>query len=53
VAEEAPCREAMGKVARTWWLGISLPGICGGPGLPLSCLGLVFEEVGGGRIAPA
>lgn len=39
------------KVAELGWLGISLPEAYGGQELPLSYLGLVFEEVGR-RIAP-
>ena len=39
------------KVAALGWLGISLPEACGGQALPLSYLGLVFEELGR-RIAP-
>ena len=44
-------RELWGKVAELGWLGISLPESCGGQELPLSCLGLLFEEMGR-RIAP-
>jgi len=35
-----------GKVAVLGWLGISLPEECGGQALPLSYLGLLFEELG-------
>ena len=34
------------KVAELGWLGISLPEACGGQELPLSYLGLLFEELG-------
>ncbi len=53
-AERAPHRmspELWAKVAALGWLGISLPEQCGGQDLPLSYLGLVFEELGR-RIAP-
>lgn len=39
------------KIAELGWLGISLPEACGGQALPLSCLELLFEELGR-RIAP-
>ena len=39
------------KVAELGWLGISLPEACGGQELPLSYLGLLFEELGR-QIAP-
>jgi alkylation response protein AidB-like acyl-CoA dehydrogenase len=39
------------KFAGLGWLGISLPEDCGGQGLPLSYMGLVFEELGR-HIAP-
>ena len=44
-------RPLWAKVAELGWLGISLPESCGGQELPLSYLGLVFEELGR-RIAP-
>ena len=44
-------RDLWAKVAELGWLGISLPESCGGQDLPLSYLGLVFEELGR-RIAP-
>ena len=53
-AERTPDRmshELWGKVAELGWLGISLPEQYGGQDLPLSYLGLVFEEIGR-RIAP-
>lgn len=40
-----------GRIAELGWLGISLPEACGGQDLPLSYLGLLFEELGR-RIAP-
>jgi alkylation response protein AidB-like acyl-CoA dehydrogenase len=49
--EEHMSRELWAKVAELGWLGISLPESCGGQGLPLSYLGLVFEEAGR-RLAP-
>jgi len=49
--EERMSRELWAKVAELGWLGISLPESCGGQGLPLSCLGFVFEEAGR-RLAP-
>ena len=39
-------RELWAKVAELGWLGIGLPEENGGQGLPLSSLGLVFEEAG-------
>lgn len=39
------------KVVELGWLGISLPEECGGQDLPLSYLGLLFEELGR-QIAP-
>lgn len=45
-------RELWAKIAALGWLGISLPASCGGQELPLSYLGLMFEELGR-RIAPA
>ena len=39
------------KVAELGWIGISLPEEVGGQGLPLSYLGLMFEEAGR-RLAP-
>ncbi len=53
-AERTPDRmshELWAKVAELGWLGISLPEQCGGQDLPLSYLGLVFEELGR-HIAP-
>jgi alkylation response protein AidB-like acyl-CoA dehydrogenase len=53
-AERSPERLSRGlwaKVAELGWLGISLPEDCDGQDLPLSCLGLVFEEMGR-QIAP-
>nr|WP_256366954.1 acyl-CoA dehydrogenase family protein [Acidisphaera sp. L21] len=53
-AERAPDRmshELWAKVAELGWLGISLPEQYGGQNLPLSYLGLVFEELGR-RTAP-
>ena len=44
-------RALWARVAELGWLGISLPEASDGQGLPLSCLGLVFEELGR-RIAP-
>lgn len=54
MAERSPERvsqELWDKVAGLGWLGISLPEACGGQDLPLSYLGLLFEEVGR-HIAP-
>lgn len=48
---ERVSRELWAKVAELGWLGISLPEACGGQDLPLSYLGLLFEEVGR-HIAP-
>ena len=48
-AEDDPermSRELWAKVAELGWLGISLPEDCGGQGLTLSYLGLLFEEAG-------
>lgn len=39
-------RELWAKVAELGWLGIGLPEDCDGQDLPLSYLGLVFEEMG-------
>ncbi len=39
-------RELWAKVVELGWLGISLPEECGGQELPLSYLGLLFEELG-------
>ena len=39
-------RDLWAKVVELGWLGISLPEECGGQGLPLSYLGLLFEELG-------
>lgn len=39
-------RALWAKVAELGWLGISLPEACGGQELPLSYLGLLFEELG-------
>ena len=44
-------RPLWAKVAELGWLGISLPEECGGQELPLSYLGLLFEELGR-QIAP-
>ncbi len=44
-------RALWGKIAEFGWLGTSLPEDCGGQDLPLSYLGLLFEELGR-RIAP-
>ena len=44
-------RALWAKVAELGWLGISLPEACGGQELPLSYLGLLFEELGR-RITP-
>ena len=44
-------RPLWAKIAELGWLGISLPEECGGQDLPLSYLGLLFEELGR-RIAP-
>jgi alkylation response protein AidB-like acyl-CoA dehydrogenase len=38
--------ELWAKMAELGWLGISLPEDCGGQGLSLPYLGLVFEEIG-------
>ena len=54
MAERGPervSRELWAKVAGLGWLGISLPEAHGGQGLPLSYLGLLFEEAGR-HIAP-
>ncbi|MGI4946879.1 MAG: acyl-CoA dehydrogenase family protein, partial [Janthinobacterium lividum] len=57
LVREAECdpqrisRALWARVAELGWLGISLPEASDGQGLPLSCLGLVFEELGR-RIAP-
>ena len=54
MAERGPergSRELWAKVAGLGWLGISLPEVYGGQDLPLSYLGLLFEEVGR-HIAP-
>ncbi|MDT7950039.1 MAG: acyl-CoA dehydrogenase family protein [Acetobacteraceae bacterium] len=48
-AERSPeriSRDLWAKVVELGWLGISLPEECGGQGLPLSYLGLLFEELG-------
>lgn len=48
-AERDPERISRGlwaKVAELGWLGISLPESCGGQDLPLTYLGLLFEEMG-------
>ena len=48
-AERDPARvsqELWAKMAELGWLGISLPEACGGQDLPLSSLGLLFEEAG-------
>ena len=48
-AEKDPSRmsdELWAQVAALGWLGVSLPEACGGQGLHLSTLGLVFEELG-------
>ncbi|MDP9096416.1 MAG: acyl-CoA/acyl-ACP dehydrogenase [Pseudomonadota bacterium] len=39
-------RDLWAKVVELGWLGISLPEECGGQALPLSYLGLLFEELG-------
>ena len=39
-------RDLWAKVVELGWLGISLPEECGGQELPLSYLGLLFEELG-------
>lgn len=39
-------RELWAKIAEQGWLGIGLPEACGGQALPLSYLGLLFEELG-------
>lgn len=39
-------RELWAKVVELGWVGISLPEECGGQELPLSYLGLLFEELG-------
>ena len=44
-------RALWGRMAELGWIGISLPEEFGGQGLPLSCLGLLFEEAGR-RLAP-
>jgi alkylation response protein AidB-like acyl-CoA dehydrogenase len=53
-AEKDPLRHAQAlwdKFAELGWLGVSLPEAYGGQGLPLSYMGLVFEELGR-HIAP-
>jgi len=48
-AEKDPARYSKAlwkRFAQLGWLGISLPEDCGGQGLPLSYMGLVFEELG-------
>jgi alkylation response protein AidB-like acyl-CoA dehydrogenase len=49
--QERMSRELWARVAQLGWLGISLPEECGGQDLPLSYLGLLFEELGR-HIAP-
>lgn len=44
-------RALWARIAELGWLGISLPEECGGQDLPLSYLGLLFEELGR-RLAP-
>lgn len=44
-------RDLWARIAALGWLGISLPEASGGQDLPLSYLGLLFEELGR-RIAP-
>ena len=44
-------RALWARIAELGWLGISLPEACGGQDLPLSYLGLLFEELGR-RLAP-
>ena len=49
IAERDPdriSRDLWAKVVELGWLGISLPEEYGGQGLPLSYLGLLFEELG-------
>jgi alkylation response protein AidB-like acyl-CoA dehydrogenase len=48
-AEQHPSRYSQAlwqQFAELGWLGVSLPQACGGQGLPLSYMGLVFEELG-------
>ncbi len=51
VAADRISHELWAKIAALGWLGISLPEECGGQDLPLSYLGLLFEELGR-RTAP-